>query len=482
MGEAADWSRHVDGKMFACSRQRRSSAHVQARGQWSHVRPLDGVVGYPVLTPDGNVLKRPGYDPGTRLIYEPSVRVSVAEHPTQGDARLAAGYLLERVVDFPFAAAAHRSAWLAALLTPLARPAIDGPTPLNLIDANNRGAGKTLLADLIGAIVLGRSLSRRTAPDEPAEWRKAMLAIAIAADPMVLIDNVTAVLKSDALDAVLTGTEFRDRILGRNEELSLPIRTVFFATSNNAMLSADLVRRSLHIRLVVKEERPELRSGFRWPDVMASATRDRAALLAAALTVLRAYAVAGRPAVKMLPMGSYESWSRVVRAALVWAGLEDSASTQDGLRETADTEREGIVALLKAWRQSVGVHAVTAAELLRKAEGQGGAALKDAIQGLVDGAGGGLPSVQRLGYKLKSIRGRVVAGLALERGDEHTRAGATWRVQGTCDDGDDGDDVSNARARGKTHSSIGPGPSSLSSHRHAGVVTLSSQEPEWELI
>jgi hypothetical protein len=468
MGEAADWVRETKGKYVCVQPPVTIAAHVQARGQWPHIRPLEGVVGYPVLTPAGDVLLAPGYDPATRLIFEPSVHVTVPDRPSREDARRAAELILERVVDFPFGAPAHRSAWLAALLTPLARPAIDGPAPLNLIDANNRGAGKTMLADLVGAIVLGRPLSRRTAPDEQAEWRKSMLAIAVAADPMVLIDNITAVLKSDALDAVLTGTEFRDRILGRNEELSLPVRTVFFATANNAMLSADLVRRSLHIRLEVMAERPELRTGFRWPDLLGSAIQDRAALLAASMTILRAYVVAGRPRVEMLPMGSYEAWSRVVRAAIVWAGLDDPARTQEGLRETADPEREGIAALLRAWRQTLGDRAVAASELLRRAEDVGEAQLRDAIQGLVDGATGGMPSAKALGYKLRRIRGRVVAGLVLQRVSEHTEVGTTWRVQGTADDADDTDNGSIRTREGVGDLYIGGETSSCLSASSAG--------------
>src|SRR5207249_1071181 len=43
----------------------------------------------------------------------------------------------------------------------------------------------------------------------------------------------------------------------------------------------------------------------------------------AALTLLRGYCSAGRPDVELSTWGSYEAWSGLVRAAIVWAGLPD---------------------------------------------------------------------------------------------------------------------------------------------------------------
>lgn len=430
-------------------------AAVEARGQWNHVRPLDGVVEWPVLRPDGSVLSTRGYDAATRLICEPTVTVDVPDRPTIEDAQFAVERLRELVVDSPFANTAHFSAWFAALLTVLARPAIDGPAPLTLIDANTRGAGKTTLADLIGVIVTGRVLPRRAVPDDAAEWRKSMLAIAIAADPVLLIDNVTRLLASDALDAVLTGSIFRERMLGRNEELSLPVRTVFLVTANNATLSADLVRRSLHVRLESREEQPERRSAWQHPDVLGYARTHRTKLLEACFALLRAYVVAGRPAVKFAPMGSYDAWSAVIRAPLVWVGLPDPAATQEGLRESADSERDAQGDLLSAWHRFYGERALTGSEVLTSVDREyvvGDAlALRHALLGVCDTAGK-LPTVRQLGAALRGLRGQIIGQRMLERvgKGEH---GASWRVRSTqkpADCADHADCDSNpSRARNK---------------------------------
>lgn len=401
-------------------------AAVAARGEWLHIRPLAGVIEYPVLRRDGSVLDMPGYDFATGLIVARKRALRVPSAPTRSEAMVAVRSLLDVVADFPFVGPEHRCVWVIALLTVLARPAIDGPTPLILIDAADRGTGKTLLADIIGFIVSGRMLPRRAAPDEAAEWRKAMLALAIAGDPIVLIDNVTRALRSDVLDMVLTGSEFRERVLGRNQEMVLPIRTVFITTLNNAVVSTDLVRRSLHCRMDAGVERPERRTGFAHDPLLPWVLRERDRLLRAALTVLRAYHHAGRPQVSMRSMGSYDAWSAVVRAAVIWAGLPDPAVTQDGLREDADEDRNVARGLLRALHESRGDAPFTAAAVAADA------AVADATSALrvaVESTCNGQVTAKALGYRLRRLRRAVVAGLRLVRAGDDPTGSALWRVE-----------------------------------------------------
>jgi hypothetical protein len=472
------WTKNKDGEpQLVCVRPPLDVVSaVEARGQWAGVRLLDGAISWPVLRPDGRVLVAHGYDAATRLMCEPSVDVSVPEFPTREDAQYAVESLRELVADSPFASPAHLSAWLAALLSVIARPAIDGPVPLTLIDANTRGAGKTTLANLIGVIVTGRELPRRAVPDDSAEWRKTLLAIAIAADPVLLIDNVTRMLASDAFEGVLTGTTFRERLLGRNEELCLPIRTVFIVTANNATISADLVRRSLHVRLESPEEQPERRASWQHPDVIGHAREHRERLLRDALTILRAYVVAGRPPVGLVPMGSYEAWSAVVRAPLVWAGMPDPAETQEGLREGADVERDAITELLRAWRAKYGDSKLTTAQVLAAVDRETAdgptLALRHAVLGYCD-AGGKLPSVRKLGNALRKMRGRVIGGRWLTHGAKGQH-GAAWQVLSTVKaDSADSTDSTDHPSRVNSGCDHMDGSSKHSQHSQQSQVDLS---------
>lgn len=398
------------------------AGEILARGEWDHVRPLDAIVSYPIMRRDGTLLLRDGYDNVTRTIVEltGSTRVEVPGAPTRADARAAVQALGDLVSDFPFVGDAHRSSFFAALLTPLARPAIDGPTPMLLLDASQRGSGKTLLADVLSVIVTGAEAPRRTAPETQEEWRKVIFAMLLAGDPVVLIDNVTRMLSSAALDAILTGTTYQDRVLGVSEERRIAIRTTLIASSNNARLSTDLVRRTLLCRLAPNTERPELRSGFAIPDLLGHVRRERARYLTAALVILRAYAAAERPPVKTRTMGSYLAWTAVVRDALVWAGAADPAETQAELRETADVEGDELCELLAAWEGQLGDRSVTAGELAQLANGP----LREALRGIMPG--GAEPTSHTIGNRLRTLRDQISQGRALRgRKERNTNV---WQV------------------------------------------------------
>jgi len=310
---------------------------VDARGEWPALRHLAGVSDCPVLRPDGSVWQTNGYDPRTGVLFE-SRQAFPLVHPEVNidDAVVAVDELTEVVCDFRFESPEHRAAWLAALLTPLARFAFEGPSPLFLVDANVRGAGKGLLAQTIGRIVLGREMPVSSYSHEPNEMRKRITAISIAGDRMVLLDNLEGAFGNDALDRALTSTRWKDRVLGRSGEIDLPLMCVWYATGNNVAVAADTTRRVIHIRLDVLEERPEDRTGFRHPDLLAWIAQNRPKLLTSALTILSAYCKAGRPSQGLSSYGSFEGWSNLVRQAVVWAGLpEPSAPSEERKRREA---------------------------------------------------------------------------------------------------------------------------------------------------
>lgn len=98
------------------------------------------------------------------------------------------------------------------------------------------------------------------------------------------------------------------------------------------------------IRLDAGVERPEERS-FDF-DPRASARRDRAKLVVAALTILRVFVVSGASSVRPT-LGGFAEWSDLVRSAIVWLGLPDPLANADRVR-TDDPERERNSAVLSA--------------------------------------------------------------------------------------------------------------------------------------
>jgi hypothetical protein len=413
---------------------------VDARGDWPGIRHLSGVSDAPVLRADGSVWQQEGYDGRTGVLFEASQSFpAIADGPTIDDAMMALDVLLEVVCDFRFESDEHRAAWFAGLLTPLARFAFDGPSPLFLIDANIRGAGKGLLAQTIGRIALGREMPVSSYAHESEEMRKRITAIAIAGDRTILLDNLEGVFGNDALDRALTSTRWKDRILGRSEEIDLPLFAAWYATGNNVSVAADTARRVIHIRLDVLDERPEERTGFRHPNLMAWVAEHRGRLLASALTVLSAYCKAGRPSQGLTPYGSFEGWSALVREAVVWVGLPDPCLTRIRLAESSDTTAESIGQLVSAWREydpsDAGVVVSEMMGRLYPAQGQftptdaASKAMRLALENVVSCPAGKAPTPRQVGNKLRHFRRRVQDGVFLDfNPNVHNRAGAVWRL------------------------------------------------------
>lgn len=399
-------------------------AGVAARGEWSGVPYLYGVTEAPILRPDGSIQGKAGYDEATGLLYLPHQLIDpVPEAPTPDDARRAIAELLEVVCDFPFGSDGDRSGWLAALLTPLARSAFEGPVPMFLADANTRGAGKTNLADAVGRIVTGRATARQAWSADNEETRKALMSIALAGDPLVLLDNVTGVLGNQFLDGALTSGVIADRLLKTNVQAKVPLRSMLFATGNNVQLNGDTARRTVAIRLVAREENPEDRAAFRHADLMGWIRQERPRLVRAALTVLRAHALAGWPSGK--PIGSFEAWSRAVLGVFDWLGMERPRFA----KVESDPERDALARLF-AWlhENAPNGYGLTVRDLIRRAEQAEHEGMREALEDLA-------PLPPRLenwpkvvGKALSRARERNVGGLVLRCVDDRSAKVKKWLV------------------------------------------------------
>jgi hypothetical protein len=325
---------------------------VEARGEWDGIRHLVSVSNVPVLRPDGSLWQQSGYDNQTGVLFEPPAGVTfpmIRPDVNLDDAKAALNTLLDVVCDFPFESDEHSSAWLAGLLTPIARFAFTGPSPLFLIDANIRGVGKGLLAQTIGRIVLGREMPVSSYVHDCNEMRKKLTAMGFAGDRMIVFDNVEGSFGNDSLDRALTSTMWKDRILGKSEEVELPLIPAWYATGNNVQVAADTLRRIIHIRLDCLNEHPEERSGFKHDNLLDWVDSHRGMLHAAGLTILSAYLKRGRPSSDIKPFGSFEGWSNVVRQAVVWVGLPDPCMTRARLAESSDSAGDTLWQLINAW-------------------------------------------------------------------------------------------------------------------------------------
>jgi hypothetical protein len=393
-------------------------------------------VSFPVIRRDGTILSEPGYDPLTGLfLHWPRPQLRIPDRPSLNDAKTAVTTLLEVVADFPFAFDMHKSAWLAALLTPLARPAFDGPAPLFLVDANVRAAGKGLSLEVISQIVTGNPFPIISYPVNPKdceeELRKKITTFLLYGDRIALFDNLTGAFGDGTLDRALTGTEWQDRILGGNRQFRGPLTVTFYGTGNNVLIRADTARRICHIRLESPHERPEERGDMTRPHLIKWVIENREQLLTHALTILCAYHKAGLPDFNLKPWGSFESWSALVRNALVWCGLVDPGETRVAVQEQADETARGLRLLITALERIDADHTGrTAAEIVASASEENSTCstevremVRDAVESLIWKL-----DARKLGNRLRHLRKRVIDGKYIDLVGEDAKRVNRWAV------------------------------------------------------
>jgi putative DNA primase/helicase len=320
--------------------------------------------------------------------------------------------LKEPFAEFPFLSEGDRAVALSAIPSALLGGVIK--SPVHAFSGPSKGTGKSLLCDLVALIVLGTPCPVIAQGTAREELEKRLTAAALQGSPLLSIDNCTQPLQGDFLCQLMTQEIASLRPLGSSRLVATPLATFVMATGNNLRIGNDMTRRTLYSALDAKCERPELRR-FKRKDVREYVRNHRGQLVVAALTILRAYQVAGMPLKgKLKPLGSFERWCDLVRDALVWAGATDPCETIERARET-DPELEALIVLMAAWEMVIGPRKTTVKELISTATGSGKNAdvLRDA---LLEVAGDGSAiSSRKLGSYLAAVKDRIVRGRCVEK-------------------------------------------------------------------
>lgn len=297
---------------------------------------LKGIYTYPILGPTGGLVWKPGYNRDTKTLYFPPPGFNlppINEAPSAADIAAAVNLFRDLLCDFPFLSNSDFAHAVGTMLTAILRPAINGPVPLLVIRKPAPGNGATLLANLFVEIVLGIPASTMVEGGNESEMRKRITASLLGFPVFQLIDNLRGPLRSSAFAALLTSTIWTDRLLGQSQLANLLNTTIWMVTGNNPVLSDEIARRAILIRLDAQSARPWEDRSFRHPQLIEFVRQNRAALLAALLTLIQAWVVRGRPPGKRCLAG-FEEWSRIVGGVLEVAGIpgflqQQSASDSD---------------------------------------------------------------------------------------------------------------------------------------------------------
>lgn len=408
----------------------------------SPVPRVDRIVDVPVFGPDGELTLEPGYHSDARIFYKGDPIPGIDEGWDDAEVRFAdvewARHLLldEMLGDFPFADEASRAHALGLVIEQFVRAMIDGPTPAYVIIAAEQGTGKSLLAQACLYPACGRvDLSPEPEPT-PQDFQKRLLSELIRGPQALVFDNVTRRLEDSALAAMLTSGRYADRVLGKSQILSFPVRHTTVFTMNNPEIGPDMRRRVIPIYLDAGVERPWERTGparggrWRHPNLLGWVAQERPRLVRAAITIAAHYARGWRTdegdlerEVPTFVKGTFEEWSRVVGGAVTAAGAPGFGQNLDrmlGEQSEADDEWGEFLA---SWPAGA---AYTAREVLQLiTTGVDGGLPVPAPQALIDRRGSA--NFKSVVYGLRAMRGRVRAGRRLDN-DRNSRP-PLWYVE-----------------------------------------------------
>jgi hypothetical protein len=397
-----------------------AAIYLSRTGSWQ-VPVLAGIISAPVLRKDGTILAQPGYDEKSGLLLVSDEGwPAIPERPTREDAETALKILRAPFQEFPFVAKADFAVHVACILTAIERRVL-GACPIFGYSAPAQRSGKSLLAETVAIIATGKTAAATAISGDREEIRKMITSVLREGLPIINLDNVEHPLSSPDLAKAITQPEFQDRALGQNRMLRLLTNVLWTATGNNLIFRRDLSSRALLSRINPRVESPESRI-FQIPQLVDHIRKHRKVLVVAALTILRAYHVAGRPRQQVEPWGGFDDWSASIREPLVWLGLADPWKTRSVVL-TDDPDREESLAALRALHEEFEDDEFTTKRILRHCNS---GTLRTALEVVAVGRQKVINPVS-LGWFLRHVKDRILGGLQLEQLGKSSGV-ARWRV------------------------------------------------------
>ena len=393
---------------------------------YHHLPVLSGLARQPYLRPDGSLMTAAGYDSSTGMLGVFDAReVSIPDNPGRAEAEAALALLNDLLTEFSFARDTDLAAALAAMFTAAVRPSL-AHAPMFHARAHMVGSGKSYLCELITAFATPQRGTPTTFPADDEECRKLLLAELLRAPAVIEFDNLTGDLVAHkSLCTVLTSEHMSGRILGVSKTATVRTRAPFLSSGNNVGPVQDMTRRCVTIHLDPGCEVPAARS-FKRPELVRDVLRERGRYVAAALTIVRAWIVAGRPQTDSKSMAGYGDWSDLCRHPLLWLGLADpTESVFEAIAE--DPDRETLGRLLIAWQSAFGKTAAMVRDAVKQAAAfhHEHGELREVLHDIADERGE--INRRRLGWWIRRHAGRIVDARRFVRASGN-RSAEAWQV------------------------------------------------------
>jgi hypothetical protein len=188
-------------------------------------------------------------------------------------------------------------------------------------------------------------------PGDENEWRKTLTSLLVEGEALISLDNVEGLLYSPTLASFLTADLWKARLLGTMQSPDLLQRSMVIANGNNMQLGGDIPRRTYRIRMDAGVSNPWMRTGFTFSPLLKYAKQDRGKIIAALLTMVRAWYVAGQPTPqKAMPaLAEFSTWAEIVGGVLAYAGVDGFLDNLAQLYDETDVEGPQWTGFLEMW-------------------------------------------------------------------------------------------------------------------------------------
>lgn len=287
----------------------------------------------PVFTDDWRLVA-PGYDKPAGIYYA-GAAVAARSDTKHVDALLH---------DFCFLSPSDRTNYLGVLLTALLMPHFIGSKPAILLNGNQPGLGKSILAQIIAILRDGRPAETASYNPNDEEFEKRLGAIVHSGTTTIIIDNAKArgrrgSIDSPCLERSITDPVLSFRLLGHSASIRAENSHLFCITANTPDVSRDLVTRSIVINLY--HEGDPARRRFTIADPEEYAREHRTELLGELIGMVERWKALGSPRVEAHSRFNKRGWANIVGGILEACGEPDFlANAEEAAAQLDETRRE----------------------------------------------------------------------------------------------------------------------------------------------
>lgn len=256
-------------------------------------------------------------------------------------------YFIPKVLDtFSFRSNADRSNAVGMMLTSLFHHLFPGKVPGFVVEANQPGAGKGELAQVLSVIKTGKSSATITFTYDESELEKRMGASVKRGDRLLILDNVKPSMSGKeiggaVLERTLTDRIASFRILGQSETIQVPNNILVVLTYNGGTLSRDLASRSIRSYLEVVGA-PENRH-FDIPDIVSYCEENLESIIGELMLMVKVWKDKG--SLKSCIKHRYKEWASLCGGILQANGFKGFLENVNEVNEENDALLQDLIEL-----------------------------------------------------------------------------------------------------------------------------------------